>query len=161
MLLRGHGRSSKASRTSGARHCNISLLLPRRPPHLLKVLALPQQVQPHDHRASQYWLVSYCFSAVHLPHTPINTGAAYVQSFYPSHLLLSFFLVVTLVQCIKLDHANRRERTMVLIEDKSPGPAQVPPIYRHSQYCCQLIKYCVVFHVILAESNLRRARCSV
>ncbi|KAG1775767.1 hypothetical protein EV702DRAFT_415342 [Suillus placidus] len=107
MLLHGRGRSSKTNLTSRARRRNLSLPPPRRPPHLLKVPALPQQVQPHSHHLSHCWLVSYCFSAAHLPRTPmvINTGAAYVQSFYFSRLPIfhqSCFLVVRLMQCIEL-----------------------------------------------------------
>ncbi|KAG1759851.1 hypothetical protein EDD22DRAFT_971422 [Suillus occidentalis] len=40
MVLRGHSRSSKASRSSRACRCNLSLPPTRHPTHLLKVLTL-------------------------------------------------------------------------------------------------------------------------
>ncbi|KAG2060543.1 WD40 repeat-like protein [Suillus hirtellus] len=83
MLLRGHGRSGKCSCMARTRRRNLSP-----PPHPLKVLALPHQVQqPPSHHPSHCGLVLSCLSVVHLPRTPmvINAGAAHVQSFYPSH----------------------------------------------------------------------------
>ncbi|KAG1897454.1 uncharacterized protein F5891DRAFT_1048590 [Suillus fuscotomentosus] len=98
LLLRDRGRSSKARRTPRARRRNLSP-----PPHLLKVPALPYQVQqPRSHHASHCGLVLFCLSVAHLPRTPmvINTGAAHVQSPYSLRLPLfqqSCFLVVRLV----------------------------------------------------------------
>ncbi|KAG1787436.1 uncharacterized protein HD556DRAFT_954162 [Suillus plorans] len=86
MLLHDRGRSSKASRTPRARRRNLSP-----PQHLLKVPALPHQVQqPRSHHASHCGLVLFYLSAAHLPRTPmvINTGAVHVQSSCSSRLPL-------------------------------------------------------------------------
>ncbi|KAG1847245.1 hypothetical protein C8R48DRAFT_417633 [Suillus tomentosus] len=159
-LLHDHGRSSKGS--CMARACHRNLSLPQ--PHMLKAPALAHQVQqPRSHHPSHCGLVLFCFSAAHLPHTPmdINTGTTYVQSFCFSHLPLlhqSCFLSVRLVQCIELDHANCRESTTLFAEDKSWDS---PRSSHHGlpQYYYQLISYYyVIFQVILAEFNLGRAR---
>ncbi|KAG1900903.1 uncharacterized protein F5891DRAFT_272802 [Suillus fuscotomentosus] len=104
MLLRGHDSSSKGRCMARARR-NLSLPPPPPPhlPHLIKVLALPHQVQqPRSHHLSHCGFVSYCFFAAYLPRTSmvINIGAVYVQSSYPSRLLLFHqpcFLVMRLV----------------------------------------------------------------
>jgi len=118
MLLRDRGRSSKGSCMHRACHHNLSLPQPQ--PHLLKVLALPHQVQqPCSHHSSNCGLFLFCFSAAHLHRKPmaINSGAAYVQSFCFSRLPLlhrSCFLIVRLLEYIELDHTNRRESIIIL-----------------------------------------------
>jgi hypothetical protein len=112
------------------RHRTLSLSILRHPRYLLlQVLVLPRQVQQlHSRYLFHGGLRLYCFSAVHLHHTPMATNTVNVAAsgplfhlyFVPVSLSLCFsahhqlyFLVARLVQFLECDNANFSECRMV------------------------------------------------